>query len=73
MKGFIAFSVVAVSRVESTRRNMPADLTLDSVELLGFRFVIFSVDLKRSWTEWKMATDRQCMWEPTNRAKVVAK
>lgn len=63
---------VAVSGVESTRRNMPDDLTLDNLELLGFRF-IFIVDLKRRWTEGKTATDRQWVWELTNSAKVVAK
>lgn len=52
---------VAVSRVESTRRNMPDDLTLGSVELLGLRFVIFSRDLKRTWMEGKTATrDSEC-------------
>jgi len=63
---------MAVSGIESTRRNMPDDLILGNLELHGFRF-IFIVDLKRRWTEGKMATDRQWAWEPTNSAKVVVK
>lgn len=51
---------------------MPDDLILGNLELHGFRF-IFIVDLKRRWTEGKMATDRQWAWEPTNSAKVVVK
>lgn len=52
---------------------MPDNLTLGSLELLGFRFVIFIRDLKRRWTKGEMATDRQWVWEPTNSSKVAAK
>lgn len=49
MEGFIAFRVGG-SQWRRVYQNMPDDLTLGSLELLGFRVMTFIRDLKRRWS-----------------------